>query len=229
MRVSEKDLIKSEKLVEQVGKLEIDGRKRMEGEMQKVNNALLEFYPEYEKAKILQDPELLWKATNKLNDFYNRRRDLQESFHKEKESLIRQIEQVNFSYVDFYCRELLSEGRRIQAMREHQIVETRTDMASEHGGKIYKIEHNHDSINQVTTKVAEVHKKIRDMCLSPLSEIRRLFDETIKSIPDDFPLTDITEGSQSVLMDFQARQELTVFQTQTRYVNLFATPSFLPK
>jgi hypothetical protein len=202
MKVHQKDIIKTEALTEQLQKLEKDGRKKIEEEVEKINAKLLETYPGYTKAQILKNPDMIYEWGKKVNNLYHQREALQEKFYNDKEVLIREIENINLPYMNFFCNQILEESKRVLKQREFRILERKTDMTKDHLPVVYRIQHNWTKIFEITQKLGEAHEKIRRMRISPLSEIQKIY-EKVMEIPEEFHLIDVAEGGEDLLLDFQ--------------------------
>ncbi len=203
MRIQQKDIIKSEGLTEQLKKLEKEGPKKMEEEVEKINEKLLQVYPQLTKAQILKNPDLVFESSNRVDALYHAREALKEKFYHEREALNTALENINRVYINYFSASILEESKKILAQREYRIISRRTDMTKENLPTIYTFEHNWGKIFEISQKLGEANAKIRKMRTSPLSAIQKIYDGVMAEIPEEFDF-DTVEGGQGLLDEFQA-------------------------
>jgi len=195
-----KDIEASEKLYKEL--VELDSQKpAVEEEKKKLDPGIRAKYREWVLERAVGNFEVAASADRERERLLSQKFSIGDLHYRKRDKITAQVREVNQKYIIVCISDLNKLVHQILGQRRFEIKERAT--SGDKGLPFYVIAHNWVSIGNLVEVLMATMDKIRDSGLSPLSEIRRIYEDAVKNIPDDFPLTDEAQGGELMLSRFR--------------------------
>jgi hypothetical protein len=150
--------------------------------------------------------------------------NLENSLYQKRVQIEEKLRRLTSPVISECILALTQEIKKVLGMREHEIVEKSFDGYK--ATKIYSIKNNWPSISTVVENLMTAMDRLRTMDLSPISEIKKTFENAVKSIPDTgFPLDSMVEGGEGLLARFKDAESsgITISEDSFAKMNIAQT------
>ena len=121
--------------------------------------------------------------------------NLQDTWYRKLVKVQLELQKITLPIIIDFCEVLMKELRNLNKAKVFRVLTDKESMEKE-GGRIFEAEHNFFSVHKTQKEILAVIETIRGMELQPLISIRKIFDEAIAAIPDQFEMVTTLGNSQ---------------------------------
>lgn len=192
MKLQESEIKESEKLSRELSEFDEKNKGRLEEEVKKADEKIIEGKKKFDELKLLGGPNL-WQEWTEFEKLLIKRRQIEENYRNEKSKLEIRLRAITSPVIESYVLDLLQEVKRINGLKKFETVVEKEDVHSDREGRrIFTARHNYFRCHAAQKEILAGIDELRSMELESLSRIKKRFDEVTEAIPTTFPFEETT-------------------------------------